>query len=87
MKVHPDLYAGYNTAPNNGDEVDGAGVNYPPVSPQWVSVMTPRTILIMTEEMLEVFDGCADYTARKQGDTVVIPREFEVLTIREKKAA
>jgi len=87
MTVHPDLYAGYNTAPNNGDEVDGAGVNDPPVSPIWVSAMVSKPILIVTEEMLEVFEGCADYTARKQVDTVVIPSEFETLTIREKKAA
>ena len=85
---HPYLFAGFNTAPNNGDEVDGAGVNYPPVSPHWVNTMTRIEILIITDEMLAIFDnGCPDLVIRHQPNSVTIRGELETLEIRRKAAA
>lgn len=80
---HPDLFAGFNTAPNNGDEVDGAGLNYPPVSPHWVLTTTQIEILIITEEMFSFFvTGCPDVIIRGQPNTVVFPRGRRALVMR-----
>ena len=84
---HPDLFAGFNTAPNNGDEVDGAGVNYPPVSPNWVNTMTEIPILIVTEDLMQVFGECPDLVIPGEVDTIVFPSELETLVIRGSKAA
>ena len=80
---HPYLFAGFNTAPNNGDEVDGAGVNYPPISPNWFSSFTQIEILIITEEMMSIFvSDCADLVIGRPPDTVTFRREVETLVIR-----
>lgn len=90
MSVHPYLFAGFNTAPNNGDEVDGPGLAFfPPgtlggtgVSPAWVCTTETPEILIITMEMLAIFDDCADLVIPCEPDTVVFPREVETLVIR-----
>jgi len=57
---HPRLPAGFNADDNNGDEVDGAGTNWP-VWPYLFDSFVPLEVLIITDEMLEIFDGCPDY--------------------------
>jgi len=59
---HPVLPAGFNADDNNGDEVDGAGTNWA-VWPYLFDSFVPLEVLIITPEMLEIFDGCADYVA------------------------
>lgn len=95
MSGHPDLFAGFNTAPNNGDEVDGPGLAmFPPgenagmgSSPNWFSSLTTFEVLILTEELMSIFDsGCADLVIRGDPNTVVFPPEVETLVIREKAA-
>lgn len=59
---HPVLPAGYNSAPNDGDELDGAGYN----EPEWPYLFDsfiPLEVLIITDDMMDVFDGCPDYVA------------------------
>lgn len=57
--AHPDLFAGFNADPINGDVADGPGTNWP-VWPVLFDCFIPLQPLIITEEMLAVFDGCAD---------------------------
>ena len=47
---HPILSAGYNSWDNNGDEVDGAGVNEP-VWPVYFDTFEPLLVLIITPAM------------------------------------
>jgi hypothetical protein len=68
---HPILPAGYNSAPNDGDEVDGPGYNEP-IWPYLFNAFIPLEVLIITLEMLEVFDGCADYTVLSVPDQIDI---------------
>lgn len=56
---HPILFAGFNADPINGDEADGAGTNWPLWPTLFDSFIGLRP-LIITEEMLAVFDECAD---------------------------
>jgi len=58
---HPIFPAGFNSWDINGDDINGPGVNEP-VWPYLFDSFVPLEVLIITPEMLEVFDGCADYT-------------------------
>lgn len=71
---HPILPAGYNSAPNDGDEIDGAGYNEP-VWPVLFDAFVPLEVLIVTPEMLEVFEGCADLVVPSIPNLVVVPVE------------
>jgi hypothetical protein len=69
---HPRLPAGYNSWENDGDEINGAGVNEP-IWPVLFDTFEGLEVLIITEEMLAVFDtACPDY---------VVPRENMVASI------
>jgi hypothetical protein len=57
---HPFLPAGFNADDTNGDEINGAGTNWP-VWPYLFDSFVPLEVLIVTPEMMEIFDGCADY--------------------------
>ena len=71
---HPLLPAGFNSAPNAGDEVDGAGLNMQ----QWpvlADSFEALEVLIITEEMLRFFEtDCPDWIAPHDNNTVVFPR-------------
>lgn len=80
MSGHPILPAGFNSADINGDEVDGAGVNWA-LEPVWVDMFIGYVPLIITEEMLDVFNGCADYVVAAEDNLTVFPHEERVLEI------
>jgi hypothetical protein len=79
---HPLLPAGFNSAPNAGDEVDGAGLN----TQQWpalVDSFEALEVLIITEEMLRFFEtDCPDWVAPCENNTVVFPRGIQSVQIR-----
>jgi len=77
---HPRLPAGFNADDNNGDEVDGAGTNWP-VWPYLFDSFIPLEVLIITPEMLEVFDGCADYVIPRVATTIPVPAEPMMLAL------
>jgi hypothetical protein len=83
--LHPILPAGYNSWMINGDEVDGAGVNEP-VSPLLFDTFVGLRVVILTEEMLEVFEGCADYTVPGQNNVVIFPNEVRTLVVQKRRA-
>jgi hypothetical protein len=79
---HPVLPAGYNSWENNGDEIDGAGVNEPVWPAYFVSFET-RDLMIINADLLQIFeDGCPDYVVPAVQDTIVFPREVETLVLR-----
>jgi hypothetical protein len=78
---HPFLPAGFNADDNNGDEVDGAGTNWH-VWPVLFDSFEKRRVLIITDEMLAVFDeACADYTPSPVDNTHVYPPTERVIEI------
>ena len=77
---HPILPAGYNSWDINGDELNGSGVNEP-MSPTWVDLFIPLDVLIITPEMLDVFEGCADYTVPYAANELSVPAEYMILTL------
>ena len=78
--MHPFLPCGYNSDPNNGDEVDGAGTNWR-VSPVLTDVLVAGFPLIITPEMLAVFNECPDLVIDCELDTIVIPAQDDVVEI------
>jgi hypothetical protein len=74
------IYDGYNSWENNGDEVDGPGVNEP-VWPVLFDTFIAMVPLIINSAMLEGFDGCADITIPGMNNTIVIPHEPETIMI------
>lgn len=82
MDDHPLLPCGFNSAPNDGDEVDGAGYNEA-VNPMLFDSFIGLEVLIITEEMLRFFETeCPDLVVPCENDTIVFPREPETLVIR-----
>jgi hypothetical protein len=82
---HPQLPAGFNADPIDGDEVDGAGNNWP-VWPVLVDTFELRRPLILTDESFEVFEGCADLVIGCVNNTITLPRDVRTLTIRRRAA-
>ena len=76
----PILPAGFNSAPNDGDEVDGAGYNEP-VWPYLFDSFVPLEVLIVTPEMLGVFDGCPDYMVPSELSLIVVLAESMIYTL------
>ena len=74
------LYDGYNSWENNGDEVDGPGVNEP-VWPVLFDTFLALTPLILNSAMLAAFDDCPDITVQGLNNTVVIPHEPDTIMI------
>jgi hypothetical protein len=74
------IFDGYNSATNNVDEVDGAGVNEP-IWPVLFDTFIALTPLIINAAMLDAFDGCADITIAAGNNTIVIPHEPETIMI------
>lgn len=78
---HPILPAGYNSWENDGDEIDGAGVNEP-IWPEFYDTVVIYGPIVLTSDMLGLFDTeCPDYIPPCQDDTVTLPAEFETLVI------
>lgn len=79
---HPVLPAGYNADDNNGDEVDGAGTNWPIWPVLFDSFIGLRTI-ILTEEMMNIFDTtCPDYTVPATYNVITLPVENHEVVAR-----
>ena len=75
MYRHPELFAGANTAPINGDEADGAGV-HEPIWPTLFDSFEPKTPIIVTPEMLDDFiNDCPDVCVAAENDTVFVGRD------------
>ena len=82
---HPILPAGFNADPIDGDEVDGAGTNWP-VWPALVDTVEVHRPLILTKENFEVFEGCADLVIGGTNNTIILPQEVRTLVIRRRAA-
>jgi hypothetical protein len=85
MTDHPILPAGFNADPIDGDEVDGAGTNWP-VWPVLVDTSECKRPLILTKESFEVFEGCADLVIAGVNNTIILPQEVRTLVIRRRAA-
>lgn len=77
---HPQLYAGYNADDVNGDMIDGPGTNWE-IWPVIFDTYEGYTPIIMTDEMQEVFDGCADWVIPAVYDTVCPPSSIWALDL------
>lgn len=55
MTDHPILPCGYNSWENDGDEVDGAGVNET-IWPTYLNSFVPLQPIIMTDELEDIFE-------------------------------
>ena len=82
--THPTMPAGYNSWENNGDEVDGGGVNEA-VWPVLFDTFESHPAVIFTEEMVAAFDDCPDFTVPAVRDTIVVPHENETLVVRGRR--
>jgi hypothetical protein len=83
---HPLLPTGYNSWMIDGDEVDGAGVNEP-IWPTLFFTFQPMEVMIMTAEMLDVFEtGCADVIISCQPNRIVFGPEVRTLVIKQRAA-
>jgi hypothetical protein len=83
---HPKLPAGYDADDHNGDDINGAGTNWP-VWPELFDTFVSFEVLFITEEMLEFFvTGCPDYVIPRVPNLTVLPRENRVYVIGEEGA-
>jgi hypothetical protein len=80
MLDHPILPAGYNADPIDGDEVDGAGTNWP-LWPVMVDSFIGLAPLIVTDEMLDVFGETADIVFPYVNMTIAFPFEDTMLAV------
>lgn len=81
MNEHPILPAGYNADDNNGDEVDGAGTNWP-ILPLLFDSFEAKYVLIVTEEMMAAFgDTCPDYVVPVEYRSLMLPTEDQLVAI------
>jgi len=78
--THPIMPAGYNSWFNNGDEVDGGGVNEA-VWPVLFDTFESHPAVIVTEQMLDAFDSCPDVTISCVNDTIALRHEPETVMI------
>jgi len=81
---HPLLPAGYNSAPNDGDYVDGPGYNEP-IWPELFDTFIGMEVMFITEEMMDIFKtGCPDYVAPCVPNTITFPTEVRTQVIRRR---
>jgi hypothetical protein len=79
---HPILPCGYNADDNNGDEVDGAGTNWP-IWPAYFVSFQLRNLLILSPDTVSIFEtDCPDYVVPCANNTVTIPREVRAVKFR-----
>ena len=79
---HPILLAGFNTDDINGDDYDGPGTNWR-ISPMLFDSFESMQVVIITEEMLLVFEGCADLIIPCEHLEIVFPREPREVQLRK----
>ena len=83
MSGHPILPAGFNSAPMNGDEIDGAGYNEP-IWPFLFDSFVGFKPLLLDENDIAMFETeCPDYSVSKVTDTIVLPAEIETIEVRK----
>ena len=79
---HPLLPTGYNSWENDGDEVNGPGVNEP-IWPMLFDTFMPLKVMFITDEMMDIFEtGCPDYIAPCVPNTIVFPTEIRTQIMR-----
>jgi hypothetical protein len=80
---HPKLPAGYDSWDHNGDDINGAGVNEP-VWPQLFDTFFALEVVIVTEEMMEIFvTGCPDYVVRCDRWQISMPAADSTILITD----
>ena len=79
--LHPLLPCGYNSTENNGDELNGAGVNEA-VWPDLFNSFVGLAPIIMEDELLAAFNTCPDYVVGSENRLLVIPPERDTMVIR-----
>ena len=78
---HPKLPAGYDADDHNGDDINGAGTNWP-VWPQLFDTFVALEVLIVTDEMMDIFvTGCPDIVFPCQPNTIAFSAEDSTLVI------
>ncbi len=78
---HPQLPAGYNSDPIDGDEVDGAGTNWA-IEPLWTDTFLSYPLVLITPDMLEIFEtGCPDYVVQRVDNVYTLPAEVRTHTV------
>ncbi|HVQ52137.1 MAG TPA: hypothetical protein VMS92_19000 [Mycobacterium sp.] len=72
----------WNTDDINGWEFNGSGTNLFPIQPEAVDFFVSARPLILTEDMLSLFDDeCPDMVISAEFDTITIPAEIEEMVI------
>jgi hypothetical protein len=79
---HPILPCGFNADDVNGDDYDGPGTNWP-VSPVLFDTFEAMEVVIITEEMLAVFEGCGDYVVPSERWEITWPCEVREIEMRK----
>jgi hypothetical protein len=79
---HPLLPCGFNADDLNGDDYDGPGTNWR-VSPMLLDSFEAKDVVIITEEMLAIFEGCADYVVARDIWRIGMPREVREIQLRK----
>ena len=79
---HPILPAGFNADDIDGDDYDGPGTNHR-ISPMLFDSFESMQVVIITEEMLAVFDGCADLVIPREHMEIEFPCEPREVQVRK----
>lgn len=80
MSDHPTLPAGYNTTDNDGDMIDGPGVNWD-VWPVLLDAAITLTPLVITPDMMAAFDGCPDLVVEDDNFETIVPGVNDLIVI------
>ena len=78
----PIMPAGYNSWENDGDEVDGGGVNEP-IWPEYFDAFVGLPVLVLTSVMVDVFNDCPDFTIGAARNVLAVPDDVPVLLVGE----
>jgi hypothetical protein len=79
---HPIMPAGYDHWENNGDELNGGGVNEP-VWPEYFDAFEGLTVLVLTPVLVDSFNDCPDWIMGDAHNVVAIPLDAQVLLVEE----
>jgi len=79
---HPIMPAGYDSWENNGDELNGGGVNEP-IWPVYFDAFEGLSVLVLTPVLVDSFNDCPDWIIGTAGNVVAIPDDVPVLMIEE----
>ena len=79
---HPFLPAGYNADDNNGDELNGAGTNWP-VWPVMFDTFESLNLVVMNDEALDAFEtACPDYIVAGMNNIITWPMQNPEMAAR-----